>query len=198
MRRLPPMRVTLIRHGETEWSKSGQHTGSTDLPLLPEGERAAEKAGRRLAGVTFDLVRSSPMQRARRTAEIAGLEPVEIDDDLREWQYGEYEGRTTPEIRRERPGWDIWRDGCPGGESLADLGARADRVIARVLESGAERVALIAHGHMLRVVGARWGELDPSGGGHLGLGTAAICELGFERERRVIWLWNDTRHLQHE
>lgn len=192
------MRVTLIRHGETEWSKSGQHTGITDLPLLPEGEQAARRAGKRLRGAHFDLVRSSPLQRARRTAEIAGLEPFEIEDDLREWNYGEYEGLTTPEIREERPGWDIWHDGCPGGESLQDLGARADRVIARVLDTGAERVALVAHGHLLRVLGARWAELDPSAGGHLGLGTAAICELRFERERRVIWQWNGASHLEHE
>lgn len=192
------MRVTLIRHGETEWSKSGQHTGTTDLPLLPEGERAAERTGERLRGVHFDLVRTSPLQRARRTAEIAGLEPAEIDEDLREWGYGEYEGRTTLDIRKERPGWDIWHDGCPGGEPLEALGARVDRVIARVLETGAERVALVAHGHLLRVLGARWGELDPSAGGHLGLGTAAVCELSFERERRVIWLWNDTSHLENE
>ncbi|MBA2517642.1 MAG: histidine phosphatase family protein, partial [Solirubrobacterales bacterium] len=153
MRRLRRMLITLIRHGETEWSKSGQHTGTTDLPLLPEGERAAERAGERLRDVHFDLVRSSPLQRARRTAEIAGLESVEIDDDLREWRYGDYEGRTTPDIREERPGWDIWRDGCPGGETIEELAARADAVIARVLEAGAERVALVAHGHLLRVLG---------------------------------------------
>ena len=192
------MRVSLIRHGETEWSRSGQHTGTTDLPLLPEGERAAELAGKRLRQVHFDLVLSSPLQRARRTAEIAGLVPYEVEDDLREWNYGEYEGRTTADIRKERPGWDIWRDGCPGGEPLAELAVRADRIIARVLESGAERVALVAHGHLLRVLGARWGEMDPSAGGHLGLGTAAICELGFERERRVIWQWNGTSHLEHQ
>jgi probable phosphoglycerate mutase len=192
------MRVTLIRHGETEWSKSGQHTGTTDLPMLPEGEKAAGRTGERLREISFDLVRSSPLQRARRTAELAGLGSVEIDEDLREWVYGDYEGRTTLDIREERPGWDIWKDGCPGGETLDELAARADRVISRVIESGAERVALVAHGHLLRVLGARWGELDPSAGGHLGLSTAAICELGFERERRVIWLWNDTSHLTDE
>lgn len=192
------MRVTLIRHGETEWSKSGQHTGTTDLPLLPEGERAAEKAGERLRQVSFDLVLSSPLQRARRTAEIAGLEPFEIEDNLREWQYGDYEGRTTLDIRKERPGWDIWHDGCPGGETLEALAARADAVIARVLETGSNRVALVAHGHLLRVFAARWGELDPSAAGHLGLATAAICELDFERDRRVIWQWNGTSHLHDE
>jgi len=192
------MLITLIRHGETEWSKSGQHTGTTDLPLLPEGEQAAVRTGERLRDVRFDLVRSSPLQRARRTAEIAGLESVELDDDMREWRYGDYEGRTTPDIREERPGWDIWSDGCPGGETIEALAVRADRVIARVLEAGAERVALVAHGHLLRVLGARWGELEPSAGGRLGLSTAAICELGFERERRVIRLWNDTRHLDHQ
>lgn len=192
------MLITLIRHGETEWSKSGQHTGTTDLPLLPEGEQAAVRTGERLRDVRFDLVRSSPLQRARRTAEIAGLESVELDDDMREWRYGDYEGRTTLDIREERPGWDIWSDGCPGGETIEALAARADRVIARVLDAGAERVALVAHGHLLRVLGARWGELEPSAGGRLGLSTAAICELGFERERRVIRLWNDTRHLDHQ
>jgi len=192
------MLITLIRHGETEWSKSGQHTGTTDLPLLPEGEQAAVRTGERLRDVRFDLVRSSPLQRARRTAEIAGLESVELDDDMREWRYGDYEGRTTPDIREERPGWDIWSDGCPGGETIEALAARVDRVIARVLDAGAERVALVAHGHLLRVLGARWGELEPSAGGRLGLSTAAICELGFERERRVIRLWNDTRHLDHQ
>ncbi|MBA2514399.1 MAG: histidine phosphatase family protein [Solirubrobacterales bacterium] len=192
------MLITLIRHGETEWSKSGQHTGTTDLPLLPEGEQAAVRTGERLRDVRFDLVRSSPLQRARRTAEIAGLESVELDDDMREWRYGDYEGRTTQDIREERPGWDIWSDGCPGGETIEALAARVDRVIARVLDAGAERVALVAHGHLLRVLGARWGELEPSAGGRLGLSTAAICELGFERERRVIRLWNDTRHLDHQ
>jgi len=192
------MLITLIRHGETEWSKSGQHTGTTDLPLLPEGEQAAVRTGERLRDVRFDLVRSSPLQRARRTAEIAGLESVELDDDMREWRYGDYEGRTTLDIREERPGWDIWSDGCPGGETIEALAARVDRVIARVLDAGAERVALVAHGHLLRVLGARWGELEPSAGGRLGLSTAAICELGFERERRVIRLWNDTRHLDHQ
>ena len=192
------MLITLIRHGETEWSKSGQHTGTTDLPLLPEGEQAAVRTGERLRDVRFDLVRSSPLQRARRTAEIAGLESVELDDDMREWRYGDYEGRTTPDIREERPGWDIWSDGCPGGETIEALAARVDRVIARVLDAGAERVALVAHGHLLRVLGARWGEFEPSAGGRLGLSTAAICELGFERERRVIRLWNDTRHLDHQ
>jgi len=192
------MLITLIRHGETEWSKSGQHTGTTDLPLLPEGEQAAVRTGERLRDVRFDLVRSSPLQRARRTAEIAGLESVELDDDMREWRYGDYEGRTTLDIREERPGWDIWSDGCPGGETIEALAARVDRVIARVLDAGAERVALVAHGHLLRVLGARWGEFEPSAGGRLGLSTAAICELGFERERRVIRLWNDTRHLDHQ
>lgn len=191
------MRIVLIRHGETEWSRSGRHTGRTDLPLLPEGERAARAASTRLAGESIGLVLTSPLLRARRTAELAGLGPAaRLDDDLREWDYGDYEGLTTPEIREGRPGWDQWRDGCPGGESAAEVGERADRVIARVLASGAEHAALVAHGHLLRVLAARWAELDPSAGGRLALSTAAVCELGFERERRVVLLWNDTSHLR--
>ncbi len=191
------MRIVLIRHGETEWSRSGRHTGRTDLPLLPEGERAARAASTRLAGESIGLVLTSPLLRARRTAELAGLgAAARPDDDLREWDYGDYEGLTTPEIREGRPGWDQWRDGCPGGESAAEVGERADRVIARVLASGAEHAALVAHGHLLRVLAARWAELDPSAGGRLALSTAAVCELGFERERRVVLLWNDTSHLR--
>jgi len=188
------VKVLLIRHGETEWSRDRRHTGVTDLPLLPEGEAAARALAPRLAEEDFDLVLASPLLRARETAELAGLAP-ELDPDLREWEYGEYEGRTTAEIREERPGWDQWRDGCPGGESAADVGARTDRVIARVLDSGADTVALVAHGHLLRVLGARWIEQDPAVGGRITLSTAAVCELGFERERRVIARWNETGHV---
>jgi broad specificity phosphatase PhoE len=184
--------VLLIRHGETEWSRSGQHTSTTDLALTDEGRRRATAIGARLAGRRFGLVLTSPMIRARDTAALAGLgADAEITDDLHELAYGSYEGRTTPEIRRERPGWDIWTDGTPDGESFEAAGRRADRVIARVLEVDGD-VALVAHGHMLRILGARWIELPPSAGGRLVLGTAALCELGFERERRVILRWNDT------
>ena len=132
----------------------------------------------------------SPLGRARETCERAGLrDRAEIVDDLREFDYGDYEGRTTPEIREERPGWSVWRDGSPGGERPDDVGERADRAIARALEVGAD-VAVFAHGHLLRVLGARWIELPAAYGGHLALGTGAVCELGYERERRAIWLWN--------
>lgn len=191
------MRIVLVRHGETEWSRARRHTGLTDVPLLAEGERAARAAGARLAGERFGLVLTSPLVRARRTAELAGLgAAAQLDDDLREWDYGDYEGVTTAEIRRRRPGWDIWHDGCPGGESVAAVGERAGRVIARVLAAGSDPVALVAHGHLLRVLAARWMQLDPSVGGRLALSTAALCELGFERERRVVLLWNDTGHLR--
>jgi broad specificity phosphatase PhoE len=186
--------VMLVRHGETEWSRSGQHTSRTDLPLLADGVTDAEALGRRLAGRSFALVLASPMARARETARLAGLgDSVEITDDLHELGYGEYEGRTTADIRIERPGWDIWADGSPGGESLADAGARADRVIARIEAAGGD-VSVFGHGHMLRILGARWLGLPPHAGSGLALSTGSLCILGYERERRVIWLWNDTSH----
>jgi probable phosphoglycerate mutase len=184
--------VLLIRHGETEWSRSGQHTSRTDVPLTDAGRALAEALGRRLAGRSFALVLTSPMRRARDTAALAGLgDGSEVTEDLHEVGYGSYEGRTTRAIREERPGWDLWRDGTPDGEPLDAAGGRADRVIARVLEAGGD-VAIFAHGHILRVLGARWIGLPASAGGALGLDTAALCDLGFERERRVIWRWNDT------
>jgi broad specificity phosphatase PhoE len=190
---MPPV-VMLVRHGETEWSRSGQHTSRTDLPLLDEGVQVAAALGRRLAGHPFALILASPMTRARETARLAGLgDDLEITEDLHELGYGDYEGRTTPEIRVERPGWDVWVDGSPGGESLADAGTRADRVIARA-EAADGDVALFAHGHILRIVGARWLGLPAAAGSGLALSTASLCILGYERERRVIWLWNDTSH----
>jgi broad specificity phosphatase PhoE len=186
--------VMLVRHGETEWSRSGQHTSRTDVPLLDDGIRVAEALGRRLAGHTFALVLASPMTRARETARLAGLgDQLEITEDLHELGYGDYEGRTTADIRVERPGWDLWVDGAPCGEPLADAAARADRVIARAEAAGGD-VALFAHGHILRVVGARWLRLPPETAAGLALSTASLCILGHERERRVIWLWNDTSH----
>jgi broad specificity phosphatase PhoE len=186
--------VMLVRHGETEWSLSGQHTSRTDVPLLDDGIHVAEALGRRLAGHSFALVMASPMTRARETARLAGLgDDLEITEDLHELGYGDYEGRTTPEIRVERPGWDVWVNGSPGGEPLTDAGARADRVIARA-EATAGDVALFAHGHILRIVGARWLGLPAAAGSGLALSTASLCILGYERERRVIWLWNDTSH----
>jgi len=188
--------VLLVRHSETEWSRSGQHTSRTDLPLLDEGRPMAAALGRRLAGRAFELVLSSPLKRAWETAELTGLGDVaEATDDLLELGYGEYEGRTTADIRTERPGWDIWKNGSPGGESLADAAERVDRVIARAASADGD-VALFAHGHILRILGARWLGLPPLAGGSLALSTASLCDLGFERERRVLWGWNDTSHNQ--
>jgi len=191
-------RLLLIRHGETEWSRTRRHTGRTDIPLEPEGEAAARALGPLLAREPIAAVLASPLSRAWRTAELAGLgDRARRDDDLMEWDYGDYEGRTTAAIREERPGWDVWRDGCPGGEALETVGARADRAIARATEAAGDggTVALFAHGHLLRVLGVRWIGLDASAGGRLALSTAALCELGRERERRVLWRWNDTGHL---
>ncbi len=156
----------------------------------------AAALGRRLAGRAFELVLSSPLKRAWETAELTGLGDVaEATDDLLELGYGEYEGRTTADIRTERPGWDIWKNGSPGGESLADAAERVDRVIARAASADGD-VALFAHGHILRILGARWLGLPPLAGGSLALSTASLCDLGFERERRVLWSWNDTSHNQ--
>jgi probable phosphoglycerate mutase len=186
--------VVLVRHGETEWSASGKHTSRTDVPLTEAGRAGAAKLRERLAGFEFALVLVSPLSRARETAELAGLgDRAVIDEDLREFDYGDYEGRTTAEIREERPGWDVWRDDSPRGETPEQVGERADRAIERALAAGGD-VALFAHGHLLRIVGARWIGAPARTGGNLGLSTGAVCELGFERERRAIWLWNDTTH----
>jgi broad specificity phosphatase PhoE len=169
-----------------------RHTGNTDLPLTEEGETQARSAAARLAGRAFALVLTSPLQRARRTAELAGFgDRAEPDDDLRERDYGDYEGLTTKEIRVDRPGWDVWRDDLPGGETLEQLGARADRAIERALAADGDTL-VFAHSHLLRTLGARWIGIGPEGGGKLVLGTAAVCVLGFERERRVLKRWNWT------
>jgi broad specificity phosphatase PhoE len=187
--------IYLVRHGETEWSASGKHTSVTDVPLTDAGRAAAAKVRQVFAGVDLALVLVSPRSRARETAELAGLgDRAVVDEDLVELGYGDYEGLTTPEIRAQRPGWSVWSDGSPGGETLADVARRADRVIARALAAGGD-VALFAHGHLLRVLGARWIEQPPELGGNLALSTGAICRLGFERERRVLDDWNDTCHL---
>ena len=187
--------ILLVRHGETEWSVSGQHTGTTDIPLTDQGRRQAELLRPRLAERDFALVLTSPLGRARETCALAGLgDRAQVDEDLREYDYGAYEGRTTKEIREERPGWYLWRDGCPDGEMPEQAGARVDRVVERALAAGGD-VALFAHGHVLRVLGARWLELPAAAAGRLALGTAAVCDLGFEREVRVAWLWNDTSHI---
>ena len=182
--------VVLVRHGQTEWSLSGQHTGTTDMPLTEVGRRHARALGARLSGWQFARVLSSPMARAFETCELAGFgDRAETTDDLREWNYGEYEGRRTVDIREDRPGWGLWKDGAPGGESVEEVCRRADRVIegARAVDGD---VALFAHGHILRIVGARWIGLPPDHGALLALATASISVLGWERETAVIERWN--------
>jgi probable phosphoglycerate mutase len=180
--------VLLVRHGETEWSRAGRHTGRTDLPLTDEGERQARAVGEALRGRDFALVLSSPLIRARETARLASFEP-ELRDDLAEWDYGEYDGLTTPEIREQVPDWTIWRYGAPGGESAAQLAARADRVVAELL--GVEGDVLVfSHGHFLRVLTARWLELEAADGRLFALDSGTVGTLGFEREQRVIRSWN--------
>lgn len=191
-----PIALVLIRHGETEWSRDKRHTGRTDLPLTAKGREEALLAGARVSQANFARVLTSPLQRARDTCELAGLLPqAEIVEDLVELHYGDFEGLTTREIRETRPGWEIWRDGCPNGELLAEAGERVDRVIARVEDEPGE-VAIFAHGHILRVLAARWIGLDPSFGGAFPLGTGALSRLGHEREKRAILRWNDTSHLE--
>ena len=183
--------IWLIRHAETEWSRDKKHTGRTDVPLLDEGREHARSLRERLEAVAFEAVFTSPLSRARETCELAGLgDRMELEDALMEWDYGDYEGQTTEEVREERPDWYLWRDGCPGGESPADLERRADAVIERALAVDG-CVALFAHGHILRAVGARWAELPVEAGGRLALVPAAVCILGFERKVRVIGRWND-------
>ncbi|MFK3984387.1 histidine phosphatase family protein [Micromonospora sp. NPDC050397] len=183
--------IVLIRHGETEWSAGHRHTSYTDIPLTDEGERQARAVRDQVAGRSFAAVISSPRARARHTAELAGLTVTSVDDNLAEWNYGAYEGRTTAEIQVDRPGWNLWTDGCPDGESPDQVGARLDRVLARaatLLDQG--DVALVAHGHSLRVAGARWIGLPASGGGLLRLDTATVSALGHEHDRPVILRWN--------
>ena len=187
--------VYLARHGETAWSISGRHTGLTDLPLTPRGERNAHRLGDRLQGLAFARVFTSPLQRARRTCELAGFgAAAEVDGDLVEWNYGQYEGRTRGEIHAERPDWQLFRDGCPGGESSLDVGVRADRAIRRV-RAAQGNVLLFSSGHFLRVLAARWLELAPADGRYFLLGTAGLCALGYEHDvsEPVIRLWNETQ-----
>ena len=182
--------IWLVRHGETEWSLSGQHTGRTDVPLTPCGQRQAEALGRHLAGRSFALVLTSPLGRARETCRLAGYESgAQITDDLREWDYGVYEGRTTAAIRAEEPGWSIWRHPVPEGESVDQVGARARRVIDRALGAG-DDVALFSHGHLLRILGACWIGRPPGDGRLFALATASVSVLGWERETPVIQSWN--------
>jgi broad specificity phosphatase PhoE len=185
--------VTLLRHGETLWSKSGQHTGRTDLELTDIGELQAKAATPLLGTDGFDLILVSPLQRARRTAEIAGLTPYEIEPDLHEWDYGEFEGMTTPEIQVDYPGWSIWSGPWVGGETADQVAARADRVIARIRALPDDsHVAVVAHGHFLRVFGARWIGVPPAGGQWLGLDTAAVCHLAWEHDYPILHRWNLT------
>jgi len=190
--------IYLVRHGETAWSLSGQHTGLTDLPLTQRGERNARLLGRRLSGLVFAKVLTSPLQRAVRTCELAGFGPIaEVDRDLLEWNYGDYEGRRTVEIHAERPEWQLFRDGCPGGESPSQVGARADRVVSRVRAIQGD-VLLFSSGHFLRVLAARWLGLEPAAGRLLLLSTASVSALSYEHNlfEPVIQLWNDTRHVE--
>jgi len=182
--------IVLVRHGETEWSLSGQHTSRTDLPLTERGRERARALGGQLSGRSFALVLSSPLLRARETCELAGLGgSMELCEDLREWDYGEYEGLTTPQIHEQNPDWVLWRDGCPGGERPTDVGARADRALEQLRSAGGDAVAF-AHGHILRVVAARWVAMEPSFGARVALSAGALSVLGFERETEVIRRWN--------
>jgi broad specificity phosphatase PhoE len=191
--------ISLARHGETAWSLSGQHTGLTDLPLTERGERNARRLGERLRGLTFARVFTSPLQRAARTCELAGFGAVaEVDRDLLEWNYGQYEGRRTVEIHAERPDWQLFRDGCPGGESPDQIGARADRVVSRLRAIRGD-VLLFSSGHFLRVLAARWLGLEPGAGRYFLLSTASLGTLAYEHNNRsepVIRLWNDTGHVE--
>ncbi|MBQ1443206.1 MAG: histidine phosphatase family protein [Renibacterium sp.] len=194
-------KLWLLRHGETEWSRSGRYTGLTDLPLTEHGEEQALSARPALAGVDFDLVLSSPSQRARRTAELAGFPTAIVEPLAHEWDYGDYEGVDSAEVRRSRPGYLIWQDGVPGGETIEQVAARADAVIARVLSPqpaepagpAAGRVVnqalLVAHGHFLRVLTARWLDLPATEGRHFVLGTAKVCTLGWDKRTPAVEQW---------
>jgi broad specificity phosphatase PhoE len=184
------MEIVLVRHGETEWSRDMRHTGRTDVPLTEKGRRQAEMLREALAERSFARVLSSPLQRALETCRLAGIgDRAELRDELVEWDYGEYEGITTRDIREERPGWYLWRDGSPGGETAGQVGARVDPLVAD-LKAGGGDVALFAHGHILRVLTARWLGLPPEDGALFALATATVSVLGFERETAVIRRWN--------
>jgi broad specificity phosphatase PhoE len=183
-------RLFIVRHGETEWSKSGQHTSHTDLPLTPYGEEQGSVVAGKLEGESFGLVLCSPLARARETCRLAGFaDDAELCDDLHEWDYGEYEGLTSPQIWETTPDWVLWRDGCPGGESPAEVGARLDRVLARFAAVDGDVLAF-AHGHSLRVLTARWLEMEVAAGKHFKLAAAAIGVLGHERSTPTIDRWS--------
>lgn len=182
----------MVRHGQTEWSRAGRHTGRTDLPLLPDGEAQAKTVGTRLQGHRFAAVEVSPLQRALRTCELGGfLGQATVDPDLAEWDYGDYEGLTTPEIQQRRPGWLLWFDGVEGGETIDEVAARADRVIAAARARGGDTL-LFAHGHVLRIITARWLGLVPVAGRFFTLGAGAIGVLGWEHAEPVLRHWNVT------
>jgi probable phosphoglycerate mutase len=183
--------LLLARHGETEWSLNGRHTGTSDIPLTENGRRHARNLAGRLEGRRFALVLTSPLQRAMDTCKLAGLgDQGQVRDDLHEWDYGDYEGITTAEIHERRPDWTLWRDGCPNGESAADVGARADRLVVEARATEGD-VIFFGHGHMLRVIGARWVDLPPEDGGLLGLGTGSLCTLGYEHDLPILVHWNE-------
>jgi broad specificity phosphatase PhoE len=186
---VPADELWVVRHGETEWSRDGRHTSRTEVDLTPEGEQVARGLRERLDGVEFDLVLTSPRLRARRTAELAGMPDARVEDDLTEWDYGEYEGITTAEIREQVPDWTIWSQPCPGGESAADVSRRLDRVVAEVRANGG-RVLVFSHGHASRALAARWLGLPVTEGRLFLLGTATISVLGYERESPVVARWN--------
>lgn len=182
--------IVLVRHGETEWSRTLRHTGRTDVPLTDKGREEARLLSGALAGREFEGVLTSPLERARETCRLAGLdERAEVTDALLEWDYGEYEGITTAEIRESRPGWFLWRDGCPGGETAADVGARVEPLVTSLRELDGD-AALFAHGHLLRVLTARWLGLGPESGALFALSTGTLSVLGWEREVAVIRRWN--------
>jgi probable phosphoglycerate mutase len=186
----PAAELVLVRHGQTEWSRTGRHTGRTDVPLSDEGRRLASRLAASLAGRRFARVLTSPLSRAADTCRLAGLgDGAEAREELVEWDYGGYEGLTTPAIRERRPGWSLWRDGAPGGESPAQVGARADRLLAELRGLPGD-AALFAHGHVLRVIAARWLGLAPCDGALLALSTATVSVLGWERGTAVLRLWN--------
>ncbi len=184
-------RLFVIRHGATEWSLTGQHTGHTDIPLLPEGEAQARATGELLADHEFALVLTSPLQRARRTCELVGLaNQAQVEPNLIEWDYGDYEGITSAEIHQTVPGWTVWTGAVPGGETIHQVAARADAVIERALAADGDTI-VFAHGHILRLLTTRWCELDPAEGRRFVLDPATLCVLGWEHESRAILQWNN-------